>query len=97
VVDMTSLVDMASEGTPVVFDAGHSVQRPGGLGRASGGNRTMIPPLARAAVATGVAAIFLETHPDPDHAPCDGPNMWPMDRLAELLRSLKTLDEAVKG
>ncbi|MDH5509312.1 MAG: 3-deoxy-8-phosphooctulonate synthase [Nitrospinota bacterium] len=96
VVDMTSLVEMASEGTPVVFDAGHSVQRPGGLGNASGGNRMMIPPLARAAVAAGVAALFLESHPDPDHAPCDGPNMWPMDRLAGLLSSLKKIDEMVK-
>ncbi|MDH5478657.1 MAG: 3-deoxy-8-phosphooctulonate synthase [Nitrospinota bacterium] len=97
VVDMTSLVQMGAEGIPVVFDAGHSVQRPGGLGHASGGNRAMIPPLARAAVATGVAAVFLETHPNPDKAPCDGPNMWPMDQLADLLRMLKRLDESVKG
>jgi len=97
VVDMTSLVVMASDGAPVILDAGHSVQRPGGLGHSSGGARGMIPALARAAVAVGVAGVFLETHPDPDHAPCDGPNMWPLDKLGELLDSLKRLDEAVKG
>ena len=96
VVDMTSLAVMASF-APVVFDAGHSVQRPGGLGHASGGAREMIPLLARAAVAAGVAGVFLETHPDPYRAPCDGPNMWPMDHLPGLLETLKRLDALVKG
>jgi 2-dehydro-3-deoxyphosphooctonate aldolase (KDO 8-P synthase) len=96
VVDMTSLAAMASDGVPVVFDAGHSAQRPGGLGHASGGNREIIPTLARAAVAAGVAGVFLETHPDPDKAPCDGPNMWPIDRLAALLETLKRIDGLVK-
>ena len=79
-----------------MFDAGHSAQRPGGLGKSSGGDRNLIPTLARAAVAVGVAAIFLETHNDPDNAPCDGPNMWPVQKLAELLDSLKRIDSAVK-
>ncbi|MBF0614262.1 MAG: 3-deoxy-8-phosphooctulonate synthase [Magnetococcales bacterium] len=96
VVDMRALTILAESGAPVVFDATHSVQKPGGLGSASGGERRFVAPLARAAVATGVAALFLETHPDPDHAPCDGPNMVPFDHLEPLLRQLKRLDEICK-
>jgi 2-dehydro-3-deoxyphosphooctonate aldolase (KDO 8-P synthase) len=96
VVDMTSLYEMSKTGAPIVFDAGHSAQRPGGLGKSSGGDRSLIPTLARAAVAAGVAALFLETHNDPDNAPCDGPNMWPVDQLADLLESLKSIDSVVK-
>ncbi|MBF0625136.1 MAG: 3-deoxy-8-phosphooctulonate synthase [Magnetococcales bacterium] len=96
VVDMRGLEIMARTGYPVVFDATHSVQLPGGLGGSSGGERRFVPVLARAAVAAGVAAVFLETHPDPDHAPCAGPNMIPFDRLEGLLRDLKRLDEVVK-
>ena len=97
VVDMRSLVIMASSGFPVVFDATHSVQLPGGLGHASGGKRAFVAPLARGAVAVGVAAVFLETHPDPDHAPCDGPNMVPFAHLADLMRCLQRLDEVQKN
>ncbi|MBF0429087.1 MAG: 3-deoxy-8-phosphooctulonate synthase [Magnetococcales bacterium] len=97
VVDMRSLVILAANGFPVVFDATHSVQRPGGLGSASGGERRFVAPLARAAVAVGVAAIFIETHPDPDQAPCDGPNMVPFTELESLLRQLKHLDEVLKN
>ncbi|MEO5339903.1 MAG: 3-deoxy-8-phosphooctulonate synthase [Magnetococcus sp. MYC-9] len=96
VVDMRSLVIMAESGFPVVFDATHSVQLPGGLGHASGGERAWVAPLARGAVAVGVAGIFLETHPDPDHAPCDGPNMVPFAQLADLLLALRRLDEVHK-
>ena len=96
VVDMRSLAIMANSGFPVVFDATHSVQLPGGFGHASAGDWTFAAPLARAAVAVGVAGIFLETHPDPERAPCDGPNMVPFDRLATLLGSLKRLDEVRK-
>ncbi|MBF0368204.1 MAG: 3-deoxy-8-phosphooctulonate synthase [Magnetococcales bacterium] len=96
VVDMRGLAIMTATGSPVVFDATHSVQQPGGMGGSTGGERQFVPPLARAAVATGIAAVFLETHPDPDNAPCDGPNMVPFDQLEELLRSLKQVDEAVK-
>ena len=86
IVDMTSLEEMASStGAPVVFDAGHCVQQPGGLGDSTGGNRSHIPALSRAAIAVGVSAIFLETHQDPDTAPCDGPNMWPLNDLENLL------------
>ncbi|MBF0584975.1 MAG: 3-deoxy-8-phosphooctulonate synthase [Magnetococcales bacterium] len=97
VVDMRSLVIMAATGFPVVFDGTHSVQLPGGLGHASGGERAFVAPLTRAAVAVGVAGLFLETHPDPDLAPCDGPNMVPFAQLAELLRTLKRLDEVRKN
>lgn len=97
VVDMRSLVVMAASGFPVVFDATHSVQLPGGLGGKSGGERQFVAPLARAAVSVGVAALFLETHPNPDHAPCDGPNMVPFDQLPALLNSLKRLDEVKKS
>ena len=96
VVDMRGLAMMTESGFPVVFDATHSVQLPGGLGHASAGERQYVAPLARAAVAVGVAGLFLETHPDPDHAPCDGPNMVPFSQLAKLLGGLKRLDEVQK-
>jgi 2-dehydro-3-deoxyphosphooctonate aldolase (KDO 8-P synthase) len=94
--DMRSLAVMRETGCPVVFDATHSVQLPGGQGTASGGQREFVPVLARAAVAAGVAGVFMETHPDPDAALSDGPNAWPLPRMAELLETLKTLDETVK-
>ena len=94
--DMRSLAIMRGTGCPVVFDATHSVQLPGGKGDASGGQREFVPVLARAAVAAGVAGIFMETHPDPAQALSDGPNAWPMDRMAPLLATLKELDAAVK-
>jgi 2-dehydro-3-deoxyphosphooctonate aldolase (KDO 8-P synthase) len=94
--DMRSLVVMRETGCPVVFDATHSVQLPGGLGNATGGQRQFVPVLARAAVATGVSGLFMETHPDPDHAPSDGPNMWPLGRIEDLLICLKELDATVK-
>ncbi|HEY6863789.1 MAG TPA: 3-deoxy-8-phosphooctulonate synthase [Burkholderiales bacterium] len=94
--DMRSLAIMRDTGCPVVFDATHSVQLPGGQGTASGGQREFVPVLARAAVASGVAGVFMETHPDPDKAPSDGPNAWPLDRMAELLGTLKELDQLVK-
>jgi len=91
--DMQSLVLMRRLGTPVLFDATHSVQEPGGLGATTGGNREMVEPLARAATAVGIDALFLETHPDPDKSPSDGPNMIPLDRLeAFLKRILKIRD-----
>lgn len=96
VVDMRSLAIMRNTGCPVVFDATHAVQLPGGLGSRSGGQREHIPLLARAAVAAGVSGLFMETHPDPDRALSDGANALPMDRLEQLLSTLKTLDEAVK-
>jgi 2-dehydro-3-deoxyphosphooctonate aldolase (KDO 8-P synthase) len=80
----------------VVFDATHSVQLPGGQGTKSGGQREFVPVLARAAVATGVAGLFMETHPDPDKALSDGPNAWPLGRMKDLLETLKELDTAVK-
>lgn len=94
--DMRSLAIMRETGCPVVFDATHSVQLPGGQGTSSGGQREFVPVLARAAVASGIAGIFMETHPDPAHAPSDGPNAWPLDRMKELLRTLKDLDALVK-
>ncbi|VAX22694.1 2-Keto-3-deoxy-D-manno-octulosonate-8-phosphate synthase [hydrothermal vent metagenome] len=97
VADMASLYELARLGAPVIFDAGHSVQRPGGLGTKSGGNRDLIPTLSRAAVGAKVAGIFLEAHPDPDNAPCDGPNMWPIGDLKTLLVTLKEIDEIVKS
>ncbi len=98
IVDMTALEEMATQtGAPIVFDAGHCVQRPGGLGDKTGGDRAHIPALSRAAVAVGVSAIFLETHRDPDNAPCDGPNMWPLDELEKLLTGLQKIDAAVKA
>lgn len=94
--DMRALPIMAKFGAPVVFDATHSVQQPGGLGAATGGDRSMVPYLARAAVATGVAAVFLEVHQNPDHAPSDGPNMLRLDDLPALLEDLMAIDGVVK-
>jgi 2-dehydro-3-deoxyphosphooctonate aldolase (KDO 8-P synthase) len=94
--DMRSLAVMRATGCPVVFDATHSVQLPGGQGNASGGQREFVPVLARAAVAAGIAGIFMETHPDPAKALSDGPNAWPLDRMASLLATLQELDIAVK-
>ncbi len=94
--DMRSLAVMRGTGCPVVFDATHSVQLPGGKGSASGGQREFIPVLARAATAAGVAGLFMETHPDPDMALSDGPNAWPLDRMFELLETLKSIDSCVK-
>jgi len=95
--DMRGLAIMRATGCPVVFDATHSVQQPGGQGGRSGGQREYVPVLARAAVAAGVSGLFMETHPDPAHAPSDGPNMWPLDRLESLLATLKAIDERVKA
>lgn len=97
VVDMRGLPRMAETRWPVVFDATHSVQQPGGLGGASGGDRRMAPVLARAAVAVGVAGLFIETHPDPDNAPSDGPNMIPLADMPALLDHLAALDRVAKG
>lgn len=94
--DMRSLAILRNTGCPVVFDATHSVQLPGGQGHATGGQREFVPVLARSAVAAGVSGLFLETHPDPDHAPSDGSNMWPLGKLEELLICLKELDAVVK-
>jgi 2-dehydro-3-deoxyphosphooctonate aldolase (KDO 8-P synthase) len=94
--DMRSLAIMRGTGCPVVFDATHSVQLPGGQGTSSGGQREFVPVLARSAVAAGVAGIFMETHPDPAKALSDGPNAWPLDRMASLLSTLVDLDRAVK-
>ncbi len=95
--DMRSLAIMRDTGCPVVFDATHSVQLPGGQGTSSGGQREFVPVLARAAVAAGIAGIFMETHPEPDKALSDGPNAWPLDRLERLLKTLQTIDSCVKG
>ncbi|MCY4542021.1 MAG: 3-deoxy-8-phosphooctulonate synthase [Rhodobacteraceae bacterium] len=97
VTDMRSLPELAASGYPVVIDATHSVQQPGGRGRSSGGQREHVPTVARAAVAVGVAAVFMETHEDPDRAPSDGPNMIPLDDLTDLVRTLVELDRIVKG
>ncbi len=94
--DMRALVVMRETGAPVVFDATHSVQQPGGLGGRSGGQREFVPALARAAVAVGVAGVFMETHPDPDRALSDGPNAWPLDRMQALLETLLAIDNTVK-
>jgi 2-dehydro-3-deoxyphosphooctonate aldolase (KDO 8-P synthase) len=94
--DMRSLAVMRSTGCPVIFDATHSVQLPGGRGDASGGQREHIPVLARAAVAAGISGLFMETHPDPDKALSDGPNAWPLARMAALLATLVELDRVVK-
>jgi len=96
VVDMRSLAILRDTGCPVVFDATHSVQLPGGQGDRSGGQREHVPVLARAAVAAGVAGLFMETHPDPDHALSDGPNAWPLARMEALLKLLKELDTVIK-
>jgi 2-dehydro-3-deoxyphosphooctonate aldolase (KDO 8-P synthase) len=94
--DMRSLAIMRDTGCPVVFDATHSVQLPGGQGTASGGQREFVPVLARAAVASGIAGLFMETHPDPEKALSDGPNAWPLDRMKDLLGTLRELDALVK-
>ncbi len=94
--DMRSLAIMRETGCPVVFDATHSVQLPGGQGTSSGGQREFVPVLARAAVAVGIAGIFMETHPDPARALSDGPNAWPLQRMAELLATLQSIDALVK-
>ena len=96
VVDMRSLAMMRKTGAPVVFDATHSVQLPGGLGHATGGQREMIPVLARAAVAAGISGLFMETHPDPDKALSDGPNAWPLAKMQVLLETLKEIDQVTK-
>jgi 2-dehydro-3-deoxyphosphooctonate aldolase (KDO 8-P synthase) len=93
VVDYRSIPEMQKLGTPVVFDATHSVQLPGGQGTCSGGNREFVPLLAQAAVASGCRGVFLEVHPQPDKALCDGPNSWPLSRLRELLQRLAALAE----
>jgi len=95
--DMRSLPIMAKNGYPVVFDATHSVQQPGGMGDKSGGQREFVEHLARAAIAVGVAAIFIETHPDPDNAPSDGPNMVPLSKMSSLLNQLVQIDKLVKN
>jgi 2-dehydro-3-deoxyphosphooctonate aldolase (KDO 8-P synthase) len=95
--DMRALAVMRETGCPVVFDATHSVQMPGGQGTSSGGQREFVPVLARAAVAAGIAGVFMETHPDPDRALSDGPNAWPMSRMEALLETLVAIDGAVKS
>ncbi|EAS50296.1 2-dehydro-3-deoxyphosphooctonate aldolase [Aurantimonas manganoxydans SI85-9A1] len=95
--DFRALPIMAGMGAPVVFDATHSVQQPGGQGGSSGGERRFVETLSRAAVAVGVAGLFIETHEDPDNAPSDGPNMVPLDRMPELLKRLQALDAVAKG
>jgi len=95
--DMRSLPIMAKNGYPVVFDATHSVQQPGGMGDKSGGQREFVEYLARAAIAVGVAAVFLETHPDPDNAPSDGPNMVPLSKMENLLKQLLSIDKLIKN
>jgi 2-dehydro-3-deoxyphosphooctonate aldolase (KDO 8-P synthase) len=97
VADMRSLAVMRETGCPVVFDATHSVQLPGGQGLASGGQREFVPVLARAAIAAGVAGVFMETHPDPSKALSDGPNAWPLGRMGALLTVMKEIDAAVKS
>jgi 2-dehydro-3-deoxyphosphooctonate aldolase (KDO 8-P synthase) len=95
--DMRSLAAMRDTGAPVIFDATHSVQLPGGQGSASGGQREYVPVLARAAIAAGVSGVFMETHPDPANALSDGPNAWPLGQMKALLATLKMLDDAVKS
>ncbi len=95
--DMRGLAIMRETGCPVVFDATHSVQQPGGQGQSSGGQREFVPLLARSAVAAGVAGLFMETHPDPEKALSDGPNSWPLDKMEPLLETLKALDATVKA
>ena len=94
--DMRSLVVMQETGAPVVFDATHSVQMPGGGGKVSGGQREFVPALARAAMAVGISGLFMETHPDPEKALSDGPNSWPLAKMKELLETLKTIDTTIK-
>ena len=95
--DMRALPIMAQTGCPVIFDATHSVQQPGGAGTSTSGDRRFVPFLARAAVAVGVAGVFMETHQDPDSAPSDGPNMMPLDEMPQLLREMKALDAIAKA
>ena len=95
--DMRSLPIMAKNGYPVVFDATHSVQQPGGMGNKSGGQREFVEYLSRAAIAVGVAAVFMETHPDPDNAPSDGPNMVPLSKISDLLKQLIDIDNLIKN
>ena len=95
--DMRSLPIMAKNGYPVVYDATHSVQQPGGMGEKSGGQREFVEYLARAAIAVGVAAIFIETHPNPDNAPSDGPNMVPLSKMRDLLKQLVKIDNILKN
>lgn len=97
VVDMRSLGNIRETGRPVIFDATHSVQLPAAQGTASGGERKFIPLLARAATAAGIDGLFMEVHPEPDKALCDGPNMWPLDRLEPLLKQVKAVDVALKS
>ncbi len=94
--DMRSLAIMRATGCPVVFDATHSVQLPGGQGNASGGQREFVPVLARAAMAAGISGIFMETHPNPAEALSDGPNAWPLDKMEQLLTTLKAIDDVIK-
>ncbi len=95
--DMRGLAIMRETGCPVVFDATHSVQQPGGQGQCSGGQREFVPLLARSAVAAGVSGLFMETHPDPEKALSDGPNSWPLDKMEPLLETLKAIDATVKA
>jgi 2-dehydro-3-deoxyphosphooctonate aldolase (KDO 8-P synthase) len=95
--DMRALPELAATGAPVVFDATHSVQQPGGQGTTSGGQRQYVPILARAAAAVGIAAVFIETHENPDKAPSDGPNMVPLNELEELLRQIMAIDKLAKS
>ena len=95
--DMRGLATMRATNAPVVFDATHSVQLPGGQGHCSGGQREHVPVLARAAIAAGISGLFMETHPDPDKALSDGPNSWPLDRMEEILKTLQQLDQIVKA
>lgn len=97
IVDMCSLAVLKETGCPVIFDAGHSVQSPGSTGSSTGGRREFIPILARAAVAVGIAGLFIETHPDPDKALCDGPNMLPLFQMESLLVILQRIDQVIKG
>ncbi len=94
--DMRSLAIMRNTGCPVVFDSTHSVQLPGGQGNVSGGQREFVPVLARAALAVGIAGLFMETHPEPEKALSDGPNSWPLDEISRLLKTLKVIDKVVK-
>lgn len=95
--DMRSLAVMRETECPVVYDATHSVQQPGGLGGCSGGNREFVPVLARAAVASGISGVFMETHPEPEKALSDGPNSWPLDKMSDLLQMLMDIDQLVKS
>ena len=95
--DMRALPIMAKFGYPIVFDATHSVQQPGGMGEKSGGQREFVPYLARAAIAVGVGAVFMETHEDPDNAPSDGPNMVPLSEIKSLLKQLVSIDTLIKN